>query len=262
MPPRVSVIVSTYNRAGYLREALASVRAQTYTDWECIVADDGSTDGTEAQMRSLAAHDPRLVYVRLPNGGRPGRTRNAGVASARGELLAFLDDDDLWLPRKLELQVEVLDQEPGVQLTFGLVERFGAETGSWPTRPVPARPTLDDLLRDNFIPCSSVVCRRAAFLEAGSFSEEFRIVQDYELWLRIAWAGPIAAVPAVLCRYRVHEAGISKNTLLELRELSRLCRKLEAEWRLAPASLRRARKRIRRRRARALAAAVVGYLRR
>ena len=109
MPPKVSVIIPAYNAAPYLAETLASVFAQSYPDYEIIVVDDGSTDDTLAVLEQFA---DRITLIRKPNGG-PASARNAGLRQARGELLAFLDGDDLWLPDKLAAQVERDDSEIG-----------------------------------------------------------------------------------------------------------------------------------------------------
>src|SRR5688572_3255537 len=101
--PLVTVVIPTWNRARLVLEAVASVAAQTYPHWELVVADDGSTDDTRARLLALA--EPRLRVVSLEHGGSSSVVRNRGAAAAKGSLLAFLDSDDLWLPRKLELQV-------------------------------------------------------------------------------------------------------------------------------------------------------------
>jgi teichuronic acid biosynthesis glycosyltransferase TuaG len=248
--PRVSIVVPTHNRAGYLREALESLREQTFEAWECVVVDDGSTDDTPAVLSALAASDGRIHPLRLEHGGTAGRSRNAGVRESRGALLAFLDDDDLWLPDKLAKQLALLDREPEVQMAFGKVRQFGDEHGIWPGVAVPPRPPLELLLRENVVPCSTVVIRRGAFEAAGGFSERRRIAEDYELWLRVRRAAPIGAMPDVLCRYRVHRGGLTRRLTSELDEQADLYATLEREWGLSPGLLRPARRRIARKRAR------------
>jgi glycosyltransferase involved in cell wall biosynthesis len=103
VPPLVSVILPTYNRAAFLREAIDSVLAQTWQRWELIVVDDGSTDGTRPYLATLA--DPRIHVLELAHDGNRARLRNRGMTRARGEYLAFLDSDDFWIPTKLERQV-------------------------------------------------------------------------------------------------------------------------------------------------------------
>jgi len=224
--PRVSVVVPTCSRAGLLRDTIASVRAQSFDDWECIVADDGSTDDTAAVLAEMAAEEPRLRFLLLPRGGLPARARNAGAAEARGELLAFLDDDDLWHEHKLARQVAVLDSEPGVSLCFTRMRRFGGSPGAeprlWPEREPPPSVGLEELLRGNVVPCSAVLCRRAAFERAGGFdpSPVYRAVEDYELWLRMARAGPLRFLNEVLLHYRDHESGIGQSRPRQLAGLT------------------------------------------
>src|SRR3990170_2838516 len=112
--PKVSVIIPTYNREKYIVETLQSVFAQTFTDYEVIVIDDGSTDNTADVLRPYL---DRIVYIRKPNGGQ-GSARNVGIKVAKGEYIAFLDSDDLWMPEKLELQVKYLDNNKDAGLVF------------------------------------------------------------------------------------------------------------------------------------------------
>lgn len=213
---RVSIVIPTYQRRELLLETLASVAAQTYRDFECIVADDGSRDGTGDAVAAFAAGDARFRYVRQDNRGTPGATRNLGLRHATGELVAFLDDDDLWTPEKLVEQVAILDAEPDVALVFTQVQRFGAGDGIWPEATLPRRFDLNTLVRRNVIPCSSVLVRRAALDRAGPFDEVLRFGEDFELWLRIARHAPLRFHPEVRVRYRVQATGLSKNLTAEL----------------------------------------------
>src|SRR5258708_7129899 len=112
----VTVVIPTYNRLSLVRLAVASVMAQTYTDWELIVADDGSEDGTGEMIRSMA--DPRIRVLELPHTGNIAAVRNAGAGAGSGAWIAFLDSDDLWLPGKLEIQLSLLHQE-GKRWSYG-----------------------------------------------------------------------------------------------------------------------------------------------
>ena len=124
--PRVSVIIPTYNRLDYVQEAIDSVLAQTYTDYELIVVDDGSTDGTGDTLK--ARYGDRIRYLWQENQGWPA-ARNHGVSIAQGEYIAQLDSDDLWLPEKLVRQVPVLDACPEAVLVFSHVMQIDAEGG-------------------------------------------------------------------------------------------------------------------------------------
>src|SRR5689334_2783621 len=121
MAPLVSVVIPTYNRLAFLREAVDSVLAQTFRDWELIIADDGSTDGTPEAMARLA--DPRVRVISLEHSGNPGRVRNAAIALARGRYVAFLDSDDWWEREKLSLQVEALRTRPSCLWSYTGIRR-------------------------------------------------------------------------------------------------------------------------------------------
>jgi glycosyltransferase involved in cell wall biosynthesis len=246
--PSVSVIVPTFDRAGLLAEALDSVQAQSFPDWECIVVDDASTDGTPAVVSARAAADPRFRSLRIEHAGTPGRARNTGIRAARGRLVAFLDDDDAWMPGKLELQVARLEREPEAALVFSRVERFGDETGAWP-RALPERPDLRSLFAANFIACSTVVARRGVLERAGIFDENLGCAQDFDLWLRVLRLAPIRGLSEILARYRVDRARRIRELPLECEAVARIIEKFRSE---VPASfLRPWRRRIHRARARA-----------
>ena len=151
--PAVSVVLPTFNRRALLLEAAESVRAQTFTDWELVVADDGSTDGSAEAVEALG--DPRIRVLRLPRVGRAAVARNAGVRAARGEWIAFLDSDDAWEPRKLAVQVDAM-RAAGVRWSYtDLVLVDDAR------RPVPFR-------AGGFRPCSGHILRELLTSEAGA----------------------------------------------------------------------------------------------
>lgn len=244
------MIVPTFNRAGLLAEALDSVRSQSFPDWECLVVDDASTDETPDVASSRAAADPRFRWLRIAHAGSPGRARNAGIAASAGALVAFLDDDDAWLPGKLERQVALLDEDPEPGLVYSRAERFGDELGPWP-RLLPERPDLRALLASNFIACSTVVARRSALESAGPFDESLPLAQDFDLWLRVRRLRSIRGIPEVLARYRVDLARRSRELAAEREAVARVIEKFRDE---VPARfLRPWRRRIHRARARAAA---------
>jgi glycosyltransferase involved in cell wall biosynthesis len=186
--PRVTVIIPTYNRRDLVREAIASVTAQSYTDCEVIVVDDGSDDGTAEVVQQFA----RIRYIYQPNHG-VSAARNAGVALAQGELLAFLDSDDLWQPRKLECQVALFDQDPGIQIcqTDEMWIRDGVRVNPHNKH----RKTGGDIFARSLELClvspSAVMMRRALFEELGGFDETLPACEDYDLWLRITTRLPV-----------------------------------------------------------------------
>jgi glycosyltransferase involved in cell wall biosynthesis len=249
--PTVAVIVATYDRAAYLEEAIRSVQQQTITDWECVVVDDGSTDDTRLQLAALAAREPRLRWLSLPHSGLHGQVRNAGIRASTAPLVAFLDDDDLWLPPTLARQVAALEKDGEAALAFGRMERFGAGRGLWPRERLSPRLRLTRLLQGNVIPLSTVMARRGPLEAAGLFPEDVEATPDYELWLRLARRHTLRALPEVLCRYRVHAGSISRRKPLEIEELDRLYARIEREWGVPPRLLARARRGLHRARARA-----------
>jgi glycosyltransferase involved in cell wall biosynthesis len=188
--PRVSVVIPTYNAAGYLIETLASVAAQTFVDYEVLVCDDGSTDDTpavaESALRSLGV--ARWRVVRVNRRGAAG-SRNAGIAAATGDLVAFLDDDDHWTADKLARSVAAMDAERLDLLCHS--ERWRDEDGSERVRhysPLFDRsvPPVVSLMRNNPFSTSAVVVRRARLTEAGPFDETLPSAEDYDLWIRLA----------------------------------------------------------------------------
>ena len=189
--PLVSVVIPVYNRAALLREAVASVLAQSYAALELIVVDDGSTDATAACLRPL--FDVREVrgrrkvrLVRQDHTGMPGQARNAGAGVARGEYLAFLDSDDLWLPHKLALQVAAATAAgDAVNHTRERWLRSGRIVSQRGQRHRRSGDLFADSLRKCIIGPSTVLLRREVFERAGGFRTDLEIAEDYELWLRI-----------------------------------------------------------------------------
>lgn len=208
--PRISVVIPTYNRSYYLRETLDSVFAQTYKDIEIIVVDDGSTDNTQEAIRKYL---DRIVYIYKDNGGQ-GSARNVGIKIAKGEYIAFLDSDDLWLPHKLQVQVAHMDSHPEWGMAFSLYESIddaNRTIGKWIRPKWTSYDTL--LLRGNIIPILTVMVRRRVFDEVGMFDESREIiaVEDYVMWLRIGLKYKIGFIDAILARYRFHAGNISSS---------------------------------------------------
>ena len=220
--PRVSVIVPTFERAAFLREAVGSVIRQTFTDWECLVSDDGSGPEGAAALEEIGALDPRVRVLRGEHSGRLGLVRNRALIAARGEYAAFLDDDDLWEEDKLERQVRRLERETDVALLFSRARRFWDSRGAFPSRWLARRPRFRTLLRRNVIPCSTAILRREILDRTGLFDEQLLVAQDYDLWLRITSIAPIRYMPRVLCRYRVHSGAMTRLREEEARALEQI----------------------------------------
>jgi glycosyltransferase involved in cell wall biosynthesis len=196
MAPSVSVIIPTHNRAFLVQEALASVQAQTYQDFEIVVVDDGGTDGTAAALAEW-----REVKV-LRHSQRRGvsAARNTGIAWARGQWLAFLDSDDLWLPDKLARQVAYLTSRPDVRLcqTDETWVRRGVRVNKpLSHRKVAGRIFLPSLERCMISPSAAMV-HRQLLRDHGGFDENLPAAEDYDLWLRLTWRYEVGLVDAPL----------------------------------------------------------------
>lgn len=232
--PCVSVIVTTFNRAKLLAETLGSIRAQTYTDFELIIVDNMSEDGTMEYVAGLA--DPRIRYFRNPNYGIIATNRNYGIQRAAGKYIAFCDDDDLWFADKLRQQVALLEQNPDVALCYTNAEMFIGDNvirKSMTDRRI-RRNHFFQLLRGNYIQNSSTLVRRQMFEELGLLSTDRALFEDYEMWLRIARHHPLAGIDASLIRYRVHADNASGNraagTLRAIRTLKSISASQKLPW--------------------------------
>jgi glycosyltransferase involved in cell wall biosynthesis len=210
-PPLVSIVIPAYNAAGTIGRTIDSVLRQTFADFELLVIDDGSRDGTAACVASV--EDPRVQLHTFENRGLP-TSRNRGVARARGEFIAFVDADDLWKPLKLERQVAALRAAPEAALAYSLTDsidehdRFLAHG----THVVADGMVYEKLLLFNFLDSgSSPLIRTAALRSAGEFDVSVPITADWDMWLRLAHSHPFVCVPEVDVLYRVHCGAMSSN---------------------------------------------------
>jgi len=255
--PAVSIILPTYNRRRWLELAVASVFAQTFTDWELIVADDGSDDETRAYL--LGLESARNVRIRrLAHSGNPSRVRNAALRDARGKYAAFLDSDDVWSARKLETQVAALQSNPGCRWSYTSCERIDADgrllaAAFQPTTPVRSGAVFEALLaHEAWAAMPTVVAERALIEEIGGFDEEQPYGEFHDFCLRLALRSDVTAVTDVLCSVRAHDDHYSANRTAALAAWIRLYEKFCV---LAPTARARAcSERMRRRAALDLAA--------
>jgi len=213
-PPTVSVIIAAYNYGRYLAGALDSVLAQTFTDWEAIVVDDGSTDNTAEVIRPYLS-DGRIRYHRSNHLGAAG-ARNLAIGLAHGPFLAILDADDLWLPTKLELQVALFrdDVELGVAYTRIIVineDGSPASCKEYPEYTLHRGWVLPALFMENFVCFSSVMFRRSVLDDVGRFDEELPMAMDYDLLLRAAHRYRFDHVAEPLVMYRTGHANLSQR---------------------------------------------------
>lgn len=212
--PLVSVIIPVYNGGRFLRAALESVFAQTYRDFEVIVVDDGSADESGVIAQSF----PEVHYIHQTNQG-VAAARNHGIEAARGEFYAFLDQDDLWTPEKLKLQVEFLLSHPEIGYTLTQQKYFrdpGTNLPAW------FRKELFDSVHTGWV-LGTLVVRRSIFEQVGDFATGYSAANDSDWFFRAkAAAIPMAVMPELLLLKRIHEANDSaraKDILAELRKV-------------------------------------------
>jgi glycosyltransferase involved in cell wall biosynthesis len=274
----VSVVIPTFNCADFLVQAIRSVLAQTYHDFETIVVDDASTDHTESALRQFG---DRVRHIRQEQSG-PSVARNRGILQAKGELIAFLDADDVWRPTKLARQVDHLNHHPETVLVYtdftrgSFLSLPSPRTSGEPSRTSPAQlagpltthhsPThhslfcggqsrlrafkprnssdaFHALLDENFIHTSSVLVRRQALARSGLFEPTLRGSEDLELWLRLARLGPFGLVDEILVDVRQHATNTTKSIGF-VREQIRATRMMLERWGSDPAAVRLLRRRL------------------
>jgi glycosyltransferase involved in cell wall biosynthesis len=201
--PRLTVLMSVYNGAPYLREAVDSALGQSYADFEFVIVDDGSTDDSPRILASL--RDPRITVIRQENQGLAAGL-NRGLRDARGELIARQDQDDVSLPGRFARQVAYMDAHPRTGLLGGHAEVVEADGSPGYVRPQPTDPAVLKwhLMFDNPFVHSSVMIRRGALEDVGLYTTDPRRQppEDYELWMRIAARWDLANLPDVVLRYR------------------------------------------------------------
>ena len=215
--PAVSVVIPTYNRLPLLLEAVGSVRAQTFDDWELIVADDGSTDGTAEYLAALVREEPRLVVLPLPHTGNLPRIRNAAIRRARGEWIAFLDSDDAWRADKLQRHLDAHRATPSARWSHSgrsIMDAAGnplpdAAFDPWTPHAGWIVPRL--LTHEALIAFPSVVVQRSLLREVGGMDETLVFSTDYDLELRLAARAECVCIDEPLVRVRVHAGSTTRG---------------------------------------------------
>ena len=206
--PAVSIVLPTFDRLPLLREAVASVLAQSRGDWELIIVDDGSRDGTAGYVDSL--HDSRIHLVSVAHDGNPARLRNLGIARARAPWVAFLDSDDLWSPEKLASQLGAVGERPECGWTYtayALIDDEGRELPPEQYPPFQARSgniVCELLTHDARVACPTALVRRSVLTSVGGFDESLAFSEDFDLWLRLAAVSPALALAQRLSSVRLH----------------------------------------------------------
>lgn len=212
--PRVSIVMAAYNPGPYLEPTVASVIGQTLSDWELIIVDDGSAQ----DITAVARLDPRIIYLRQANAGQ-SVARNVGLLRAKAELIAFLDQDDLWHPDKLAQQVAAMEADSDCGMSYTNFDRIDAD-GRW------LGPGFDggavtyaDLLLGCCVCLSTTMIRRDALAASGMFDPRFVGLQDFDMWLKIARRHPVRYLPAVLGSYRQHDGNLSHRYAMLFAEI-------------------------------------------
>ncbi len=205
--PAVSVILPSFNRLRLLKEAVASVFNQTLTDWELVVADDGSSDETRAYLACLA--DARVKILWLTHSGNPSAVRNAALAAASGHYVAFIDSDDAWLPTKLETQLAAMRTRSTCRWSYTDTERVDGRGQPIPNGAdfIPYEDGILEACLNNtgYIAMPTVMAERALVNEVGGFDEELAFAEDYDLWVRLGARSEALPLSQPLTRVCLHQ---------------------------------------------------------
>jgi glycosyltransferase involved in cell wall biosynthesis len=233
-PAAVSIILPCYNRLQYLRAAVESVRAQSFQDWDLILADDGSGAETAAYLKQLERL-PRVRVLWLPHSGSPSVARNAALRVACGTYAAFMDSDDAWSPQKLERQVAVHRAHPARRWSYVAMDRIhedGTLMLGEPQRPTPEGAIFAALLALRAdVSMSAVMAERALLQEIGLFDEALAYFEDFDLFLRLSLRSEASVVSEPLVHMRSHGEHYSDNRVGMLEGRATLLRKMRPDAR-------------------------------
>lgn len=217
----VSIVIPAYNAAKFLPEVIQSVLNQSYQNWELLVIDDGSTDNTAELVNEYSEQDRRVHLISKENGG-VSVARNLGAQLAKGELIAFLDSDDLWLEDKVSAHVSYMTSHPQVGVSFGrveLIETDGKTTNKLTDNIVDTLQPQDLFYSNPTVTTSNLVIRKSVFQTLNGFDESMQYNEDIDLLFRLAiqdsWE--IKSIDQVLVQYRLHSSGLS-STLMKMEE--------------------------------------------
>jgi len=221
--PTVNVIIHTFNNEKFIAETVESVLKQTYNDYEIIVVDDGSEDGTRD---ALLPYMQEIRYHYKENGGIAS-AKNAGISLSNAEFIAFLDHDDLWVPDKLKIQMEHFNSNLQVGLVYAKYTSFRNDK-ELRTKPEKGYSgwIFKKLLSKSFIQTSTVMVKRECLNTVGPFDESFKLADEYDMFLRVAKRFQCGFVDKKLTRYRVHDRNASRNDLLFDKENLRVFKKV------------------------------------
>jgi glycosyltransferase involved in cell wall biosynthesis len=232
--PKVSVIIPTYNRAEYLCSAIRSVLSQTFQDFEIIVVDDASTDNTNEIVDGF--NDSRIKYIRHETNKGGSAARNTGIKMSSGEYIAFLDDDDEWLPEKLELQVNLMENSsPKVGVVYTGFLILDRSTGKVLTQRIPSKRgyLFNELAKGNCIGTTSTpLLRKECFEKVGLFDENLPSSQDYDMWIRVSKEFHLEYIGKPLVKYYIHDNKISNSREAVIRGMETVLKKHENFFKL------------------------------
>ena len=219
-PPTVSVVMPVYNGERYLADAVRSICQQTFEDFEFIIVNDGSTDGTLAMLQGFAERDERICVLDQPNSGVVGAS-NAGLALAQGDLLARMDADDIAMPERLAKQVAYMQAHPECVGLGTAVRMIDADGDPVRTYPVPLRHEDIDsaMFRTWAIFHPTLMARREVVIQLGGYREQFATLEDSDLFMRLAERGKLANLPEPLVHYRVHLRSLSVTSVKRMNEI-------------------------------------------
>lgn len=209
MAATVSIILPTFNRLTFLREAVESVMAQTHRDWELIVADDGSDEETLRYLTALE-QPPRVRVLRLAHSGNPSAVRNAALREAHGQYIAFLDSDDIWMPDKLTLQLAAHAACAQRGWSYTALERIDAAGAPMRDRQGGRWVAHEGAIFEQLLTIEAAVATPSVLVEnrllqlAGGFDEQQRYFEDYDLWLRLSLLSDVIVVNTALIKIRNH----------------------------------------------------------
>lgn len=224
----ISIIIPTYNRVDLLPKAMKSVQVQTIADWEMIVVDDASTDGTNQMVQSWQLNDPRIKYHKMAhNSGSPVVPRNYGVSQAKGDFVAFLDSDDWWTDRKLETQLWYMKYHGSSFTYHNMFLWDGKDTGMKWNRLAGCHSdyVFEVLLKKNFIPTSSVMLKKGLYEGFGGMDVGLKVSHDWDLWLKIARKVKIHYVNEPLGYLNFHEDSVITSVHRRRKESRAVVRK-------------------------------------
>jgi len=230
--PRISVVIPAYNSRAYIPDAIDSVLGQTYRDFEIIIVDDGSSD---AIGDLIGSRYPDARCLQIEHGG-PSRARNTGIRNARGEFIAFLDADDIWLPTKLEKQMEYFERHPDVAMVFtennyfddsGTIDySFKLDKRILMKGNVPA-----NIFLYSGVATPTVIVRKTVLDEVGYFDEELSIAEDDNLWIRIASKHEIGLIDEILVKVRKNHVSLTRDIVDVIRGVEKNIELLKKKYR-------------------------------